>query len=137
VATILVRADGRALFVRRAEEPAKGKLAMPGGFVDPGEGAETALLREVREETGLEARDLQYLGSHANRYPFGGVTYHTVDVFFVARTDAPEDAGARDEVADVLWLDPFTVPLEEFAFDSLKAALVQFRARHQRRCDGS
>jgi ADP-ribose pyrophosphatase YjhB (NUDIX family) len=128
VATILIRPDGRALFIRRAHEPAAGKLGMPGGFVDPGEGAEDALRREVLEEIGLEIRDVQYVGSYANRYPYAGVTYHTVDLFFVARPVDPAGAEALDGVDDVLWLDPLTIPLDEIAFDSMRAALRRYRA---------
>ncbi len=133
VAAIILQRDGRALFVRRANDPAKGKLGLPGGFVDPGENAEEALVREVREEVGLELRDVQYLNSHANRYLFAGVTYHTVDLFYTARADEPERAAPLDAVAAIQWLDPITVPLDDIAFDSMRAALAALRERHRGR----
>jgi ADP-ribose pyrophosphatase YjhB (NUDIX family) len=136
VAALIVRDDGRALFIRRAKEPARGRLGMPGGFVDEGEGAEEALRREVREETGLVLHGLEYLGSHPNRYPYEGVTYHTVDLFFVGSTDEPERAAALDQVDDILWLDPFEVPLEELAFESMRAALAVYRERYRRPLEG-
>ena len=50
-ADALVRdARGRVLLVRRADD---GRWAMPGGWVDPGEAPEQAVVREVAEETGL------------------------------------------------------------------------------------
>ena len=50
-ADALVRdARGRVLLVRRADD---GRWAMPGGWVDPGETPEQAVVREVAEETGL------------------------------------------------------------------------------------
>src|SRR5437763_2223213 len=65
----------RVLFIRRAAEPAKGALAVPGGFVDFEESIESALRREIKEEVGLDVGDLRYVGSEVNHYPFLGVTY--------------------------------------------------------------
>jgi ADP-ribose pyrophosphatase YjhB (NUDIX family) len=129
VAAIIERPDGRALFVRRAKDPGKGKLGMPGGFVDAGESGEQALLREVREEVGLELKELRYLTSHANRYFYAGVTYHTLDLFYTGRADDPDAAAALDAVDAIEWLDPRTVALEEIAFDSMRAALRVLRKR--------
>ena len=136
VAALITRSDGGMVFIRRAKEPARGRLAMPGGFVDPGESAEEALRREVREEIGIEIHDLQYLCSHPNRYPYKAVTYDTLDLFFVARAHEPDRAAALDQVEDVLWTDPFAVPPDELAFDSMRAALVLFRERFQRPLEG-
>jgi ADP-ribose pyrophosphatase YjhB (NUDIX family) len=134
VAAIVEREDGRALFVRRAKDPAKGALGMPGGFVDLGENAEQALAREVLEEVGLALTDVRYLSSHANRYVFAGVTYHTVDLFYTARAVDAERAVPLDAVDAIEWLDPLTVPLEEIAFDSMRAALDVLRAGRSGSC---
>ena len=48
--------NGRLLLVRRGREPEKGKLALPGGIVEYGETTEEAVVREVREETGIGTR---------------------------------------------------------------------------------
>ncbi len=127
VAAIIRRADGRALFVRRAKDPAKGKLGMPGGFIDPGETAEQALAREVREEVGLEIRDTRYLSSHANVYDYAGVRYHTVDLFFVATVDDPDAAKPLDAVQALVWMDPLTMSLDEVAFVSMREAIEKLR----------
>jgi ADP-ribose pyrophosphatase YjhB (NUDIX family) len=127
VAAVIRRADGRALFVRRANDPAKGRLALPGGFVDPGESAEEALAREIREEVGLELRGVRYSSSHANEYDYDGVRYHTVDLFFVATVDDPDEAKALDAVEALVWMDPLTMPLAEVAFESMRAALRVLR----------
>jgi len=128
VAAVIRREDGRVLFIRRAKDPGKGKLGMPGGFVDPGENGEAALVREVREEVGLELQDVRYLSSHANRYLYAGVTYNTLDLFYTGRVEDPDRADALDAVESVVWLDPLTVPLEEIAFDSMRAALAVYRS---------
>ena len=53
VACFIRNSKGELLLVRRAKEPAKGTLDLPGGFVDMYESAEDAAHREVKEETGL------------------------------------------------------------------------------------
>lgn len=53
--------QGRVLLVKRGKEPAKGKYAFPGGRVEPGESLERAVKRELKEETGLEAFDIELL----------------------------------------------------------------------------
>jgi ADP-ribose pyrophosphatase YjhB (NUDIX family) len=128
VAAIVVDPHRRALFIRRAREPARGKLAMPGGFVDIGETAEQALRREVREETGLELGLLHFLSSHPNTYHYEEVAYPVVDLFFVAAAENHERALALDEVASIAWEDPATVDLDEVAFPSMRDALERYRA---------
>ena len=45
--------EGRVLLVQRGHEPAKGQWSLPGGLIDLGESLTEAVIREVREETGL------------------------------------------------------------------------------------
>lgn len=129
VAAMIVDATGRLLLIRREREPGKGRLAMPGGFVDAGESAEEALLREVREEVGLELRDVMYFASYANRYLYAGVTYDTLDFFFLCASEDPSRASALDAVASVEWRDPLTVADQDMAFASMREALRAYRAR--------
>ncbi len=129
-AVFLRRDDGRVLFIRRARDPGKGRLAPPGGFVDVGERVEEALRREIREEVGLEAESADFLCSFPNQYPYRDVTYPVLDVFFTATAIRPETASALDDVEGVVWLDPLReVTPEEMAFPSMQAALRVLRER--------
>jgi len=122
-AAIISRGDGKVLFITRAKEPAKGKLAFPGGFIDIGETVEAALRRETLEEVNLEIRDIQLLCSHPNEYEYKGVTYPVLDFLFSARAEAVDHVKALDGVAEFSWRDPNEVELDKLAFPSLREGL--------------
>jgi ADP-ribose pyrophosphatase YjhB (NUDIX family) len=127
VAGFIFAPDGRTLFIRRAKEPAKGRLALPGGFVDIGETAEEALRREAQEEVNVELADLRFLCSHTNSYDYGGITYPVLDLFYRARPVHVESAAALDGVESFEWLDPRAVDLDAIAFPSIRNALCSLR----------
>ncbi len=132
VAAIVRNAQGRILFIRRGREPGKGKLAFPGGFVDIGETAERALLREFKEEVNLPLSRIQFLCSVPNRYFYREITYPTVDVFFTAVADAPGEAAAPGEVECVTWLLPAEVQGDTLAFPSMAEAWRQYLSSQAR-----
>ena len=125
-AAFLVRPDGKVLFIRRAKDPAAGKLAIPGGFIDAGETAEEGLRREFMEEVAMTPADLRFLCSHPNSYYYKGVTYPVLDFFFTARTTGDEVPEALDGVASCTWLHPETVDPAEIAFPSMVFALERY-----------
>jgi ADP-ribose pyrophosphatase YjhB (NUDIX family)/ribosomal protein S27AE len=121
---ILTHDDHLVLTVRR-HEPAPGWLDLPGGFVDPGEGVEQSLRRELREELGIAVNRLNYVGSWPNVYPYGGVVYSTCDIIFAA---ALQDRALQvgDDVSAVEWHPIANLPLDRVAFSSARAALAEF-----------
>jgi ADP-ribose pyrophosphatase YjhB (NUDIX family) len=128
VACFVTRPDGKALFIRRAKEPALGRLAPPGGFVDAWETAEKAVEREVAEEVGLQIGHPEFLCSQANAYPYRGITYTVLDLFFTAPMLGTNGKVDLDEVQSVVWLDPLDVDPNAMAFESMTAALKVLQA---------
>ena len=63
VAAIILDEQGRLLLTRRAIDPFKGTLDLPGGFVSVDESSEEALAREIEEELGAEVLEYRYIRS--------------------------------------------------------------------------
>ncbi|MEP0177977.1 MAG: NUDIX domain-containing protein [Paraglaciecola sp.] len=121
--------NNKILLLERALDPAKGKLDIPGGFLDYGESNEQALCRELFEELQLSVADseMSYLYSFPNQYLYKGVVYHTVDCFFELILDSePSLVLQQSEISNYYWVDPKTFNLDELAFDSCKRALTSY-----------
>ena len=89
--------DGRALLIRRATEPARGLWSIPGGLVELGETLQEAVVREVREETGLEVEPVQLLEILDRIYwENGRVRYHYVIADYLCREVGGEVRAASD-----------------------------------------
>ncbi len=103
---------GRMLMILRGHEPGKGLWSIPGGRIEPGESDEQAVVREVREETGLEVTCGRLLGGA--EVPGLGrsvVVIRDYEAFVApgASGAEPTVAGtptaiAGDDAADVRWI---------------------------------
>jgi 8-oxo-dGTP pyrophosphatase MutT (NUDIX family) len=130
-ATGCVIAVGSAVaLLVRAKEPARGKLDLPGGFVDPDEDAISCLRRECREEIGWDpGPNLTFLASFPNTYPYKNIVYKTCDSYFtVSAPDLDESCFTLDpeEIAGVRFIRPELVRPEDLAFDSTRKAVAFF-----------
>ncbi|MCA1949021.1 MAG: NUDIX domain-containing protein [Treponema sp.] len=124
----LVMTQGGLLLIKRAKEPAIGKYALPGGFVDPEESLETALLRECAEEIGWtpEMQDVHYFCSFPNTYRYNGILYHTCDTFFLIDGKFPAVSRLvtdETEVSDICTVPLNNIVLESLAFESTRKAV--------------
>lgn len=120
-------AAGEILLVRRAKDPAKGTLDLPGGFVDMHESAEEAAHREVKEETGLDITECRYLFSIPNLYMYSGFEVHTVDMFFECLVDNFNGAHAEDDAAEVVILKKGELNADDFGLMSIKKGIEIYR----------
>jgi NAD+ diphosphatase len=119
---------GKIILIRRAKEPGKGKLDLPGGFVDPKESAEEAVIREIKEELQIEIKEPKYLGSYPNIYKYEDVLYHTCDLFFYCKIDALPVDFSKTEIEDLVLLNPLEIPDDKIAFESVKAGIGIFKS---------
>jgi ADP-ribose pyrophosphatase YjhB (NUDIX family) len=78
--------DGERVLLQRRDD--NGRWGLPGGGVDPGESVHAAIVREVREETGLEVEPLRLIGVYSDpanhqviTYPDGNVIHYVSTVF--------------------------------------------------------
>ncbi|MCA0360849.1 MAG: NUDIX domain-containing protein [Armatimonadetes bacterium] len=132
-AYVLLEDAGKVLLCRLSESmgDSAGKWTLPGGGLDFGEHPEEAALREVMEETGLEARIDGFAAFDNLVMPVAGVPTHAVRILFhgsvIGGELRPEQDGSTDTCA---WFCPdeaATMPLVELA----EAGLVAWRARHR------
>lgn len=116
-----VRADGSVLLLRRAIEPSLGLWVFPGGYMDVGETAEEAAIRETMEEVNLEVGGLSLLGVFTRVEP--GVVVITYEAV------ASGEASPGPEAAEVRWFRTDEIPWDELAFETTEQALRTWIAR--------
>ena len=117
--------DGKALVTVRSREPEKGRVDVPGGFVEVGEHPVRGIEREVREELGVEVEVEEkpvLLATHT--YGPGGIW--VLAISFLARLVDGEPSPA-DDVAEIRWVSAEDIDDLDFAWEHdrrlIKAAL--------------
>jgi len=124
VTALIFNSLGQLLVVKRALEPGKGKPDLPGGFIDPSENAETALLRELKEELNLIPDSIEYYGSFPNQYIYSEVTVYTTDFVFRCMVSDFSNIRSDDDIAAFSFINPSDINLEEIPFESVKNILI-------------
>lgn len=123
--------DGKVLFVRRAVEPQQGKLDIPGGFVEPIEHPEEAMLRELKEELGVEGEIVKLLGLFSpNPYLYKGKINYTCDAFYQLKVHST-DFTPQDDVASIEWFSLDELPVtEEIAFPTTQKLVEDLKIKN-------
>lgn len=128
---LILNEKNELLVCRRAKEPAKGTLDLPGGFIDMNETGEEGVAREVLEETGLKVKKTSYLFSLPNIYVYSGFPVHTLDMFFLCTVEDTHCISAMDDVADSFFIPLKEINPEDFGLGSIRKGLGLFLAQHR------
>lgn len=129
VAALIFNDEGKLLFARRAIEPNKGMLDLPGGFVEPLETAEHSLARELEEELGAKVVKMEYFCSFPNTYPFSGMEVYTLDLAYFVELESLEGLKPMDDISAIEYYDPQKVNLAELPAESMKNILKKLNKR--------
>lgn len=126
VAAIIQDQSQRILLTKRAKDPGAGMLDLPGGFLDPKERIEEALVREIQEELCLNITQMRYLTSFPNKYFYKEVLYFTIDLAFLCTVDTFDSIEAKDDVSGFVFLPFEQIDFQKIALPSIKNILQYF-----------
>lgn len=114
--------NGKILLAKRAVEPKKGKWDILGGFVEPGESVEQGVIREMKEETGLNVKVDEYLGSVPDIYD------NRASLPLIFRVSLINEAQpvAQDDVEELRWFSLTEIPTE-LAFVNVKETIEKVK----------
>ncbi|HLM88648.1 MAG TPA: NUDIX domain-containing protein [Streptosporangiaceae bacterium] len=128
VGAVIKDGRGRLLLIKRGHAPGAGLWSLPGGRIEPGETDAEALVREIREETGLTIEAGQLIGTVRRPTQDGGV----LDIRDYEATVTGGTLRAGDDAADARWVaasELETLPITE----GLVEALTSWGVLGQRR----
>jgi 8-oxo-dGTP diphosphatase len=91
----------KILLIKRATVPFKGYWALPGGRLDPGETVEQTIVREVKEETGLDVAVICKVGEYHEQGVQGGVEYDYYPACFLVKIVGGEIRRQESEIEEI------------------------------------
>jgi mutator protein MutT len=97
--------DGKILLEKRKNDPGRGKWSIPGGLVELGESVEETVVREVKEETGLDVEKPEHVDVVDNivKDSDGGIKYHFVIIDYFVKLKGGT-LKAESDAEDLRWV---------------------------------
>jgi NAD+ diphosphatase len=126
VAAFIVNEKNELLVCKRAKEPERGTLDLPGGFVDNDESAEQAISREIAEELNATVISSMYLFSLPNQYEYSGFTIPTLDMFYRCQLEDLSNLKPSDDVEDCFFVAFDELKPDLFGLKSIRKAIKMF-----------
>jgi len=125
----LILKDGKLLLIRRGAQPGRGKWSIPGGLVELGENVQDAMVRETKEEVGLEVEAVKLMDvfDSITLDEQGRIQYHFVVVNFLVRVVG----GSLQTASDIL--EARWVTVDEVEKYNLTKSFRAFFEKHRDR----
>lgn len=111
---IITYPENKILLIKRSTSPFVGYWALPGGRSEPGETAEQTIVREVKEETGLDIAVISKIGEYHEQGVQAGLEYDYYATCFLTKPVGGEIKGQESEISDI----------QLFSLDNLPKALA-------------
>jgi len=125
---IIIEMSKGIILIKRKNPPYG--WALPGGFVDYGESAEEAAVREAKEETNLTVSNVRQFHTYSD--PKRDPRFHTISVVFIAQAGGAP--GASDDAEDIGIFNEANLP-QEIAFDHRQIILDYYRSKKYKRLE--
>ncbi|MFC1663032.1 NUDIX domain-containing protein [Patescibacteria group bacterium] len=110
VFALITNNQDELLLVKRRFPPHKNSWDVPGGFIEIGEEAEKAVIREIKEEINVVFRPAKILGTYHDWYEHKGLYYSVINIGFVGDISGLPNAGSDASAVD--WHSLSKLPLE-------------------------
>ena len=111
---IITYPENKILLIKRSTAPFVGYWALPGGRSEPGETAEQTVIREVKEETGLDIAVINKIGEYHEQGVQAGLEYDYYATCFLTKPVGGAIKGQESEISDI----------QLFSLDNLPKALA-------------
>ena len=120
--------EDRILLIKRNTVPFKGYWGLPGGRVDPGETVEQTVVRECKEETGLDVAIINKIGEYVERGVKDDVDYEYYPTCFLVKVCGGEIRRQESEIQDIdlFSLNALPLPLA-FEHDKMIADYLKIK----------
>lgn len=125
-AIILENEAGEILLVKRRFEPQKGFLDLPGGFIEIDESMEESSFREIKEELGIDIKEVKYFASYPDIYLYQGINVKTLGLTLTGKIEGNPTLNPSDDVEEAIFFKKDEIPVDKVAFESIKRALVDY-----------
>lgn len=118
-AAIIEFPNDKILLIKRGTRVFRGYWALPGGRTEPGETAEETLVREVKEETGLDVEIIKKIGEYHEKGVNGGIEYDYYPTCFLVKPKTDKIVRQKEEIEKIELFDVDNIP-ERLAFKHSK-----------------